>query len=274
MSKPGFVYILTSKNCKSIKIGGSDYPPIKRIKEINNSEPYKSLGPWHLSDFRQVTDWRGVEYHIHYSFRSFLNKEISNQKELFDLSPKQASDALKSISSEQIINKPKVDRMFNDIVFRDYLMTLLNWSGLTHWLDYQGAWTLVLFPSTSGGRYFTINIGGHEVAYATLNKGDKLSQHALIVDCLILDCEEVIDWVEQHDGFFVDSYYKSALPRAISVIFSGDFKVAQEFLQLPSVRRAMIAYWHDALYQLKDNAKLSLFSRFHNYNAVAKLVES
>ncbi|MBS6044723.1 MAG: hypothetical protein KH936_03745 [Neisseria sp.] len=40
----GYVYILTSKNCDSVKIGGSDYPPIKRIKEINQTEPYKKLG--------------------------------------------------------------------------------------------------------------------------------------------------------------------------------------------------------------------------------------
>lgn len=48
LSKVGYVYVLGSRNSGSIKIGGSDYPPIKRIKEINMSEPYKSLGPWEL----------------------------------------------------------------------------------------------------------------------------------------------------------------------------------------------------------------------------------
>lgn len=48
----GYVYILTSKNCDSVKIGGSDYPPIKRIKEINQTEPYKKLGKWELADFQ------------------------------------------------------------------------------------------------------------------------------------------------------------------------------------------------------------------------------
>lgn len=64
-TRSGFIYILISNNCDSIKIGGSDYPPLKRVKQINATEPYKALGKWHLADFREVKDWRSVEYHLH-----------------------------------------------------------------------------------------------------------------------------------------------------------------------------------------------------------------
>jgi hypothetical protein len=60
-NREGYVYILTSPNSDCITIGGTDYPPLKRIKEINLSEPYKSLGPWSLADFPQVSDWKNVE---------------------------------------------------------------------------------------------------------------------------------------------------------------------------------------------------------------------
>ena len=79
-SSQGYVYILQSQNCDCVKIGGTDYPPLKRIKEINATEPYKSLGTWTLADFRQVTDWRTVEHNLHYRFRSALNTSIKNQR--------------------------------------------------------------------------------------------------------------------------------------------------------------------------------------------------
>ncbi|MBP3449120.1 MAG: GIY-YIG nuclease family protein [Spirochaetaceae bacterium] len=85
-SKQGHVYILESENCDCIKIGGTDFPPTKRLKEINETEPYKSLGPWVIVDFREVLDWRMVEHNLHYRFRDFQNKKILNQKELFHVS--------------------------------------------------------------------------------------------------------------------------------------------------------------------------------------------
>ena len=154
----GYVYILSSPNTDCIKIGGSDFPPLKRIKEINNAEPYKSLGPWSLSDFRQVNEWRKVEYNLHYAFRSKLDDTIDQQKELFHVSVFDASKKLDEIDPELIIGKPKVDRMFQDDAFLKYIIKLFSFTGLLHWVDIQGAWTFVLFPSTSSGRYFTINI--------------------------------------------------------------------------------------------------------------------
>ena len=97
-NKAGFVYVLVSPKTKFIKIGGTDYPPLKRIKEINLSEPYKSLGPWTLGDFRQVRDWRKVEYNLHYMFRSRLVENILCQKELFEVSLQEVSLKLNEIN--------------------------------------------------------------------------------------------------------------------------------------------------------------------------------
>ena len=65
MENQGYVYILQSQNCDCIKIGGTDYPPLKRIKEINATEPYKSLGKWELAECLEVKNWRSVEHNLH-----------------------------------------------------------------------------------------------------------------------------------------------------------------------------------------------------------------
>lgn len=270
--KSGYVYILTSKNCESIKIGGSDYPPMKRIREINNSEPYKKYGVWHLQDFRQVNDWRLVEYNLHYQFRSFLNREILQQKELFNVAWQMVSASLNKIDENLIVKKPKVDRMFQDNEFKSYLLDLFEWAGLNHWLDYQGAWSLVLFPATAGGRYFTLNIGRHEVAYSSLPKKNNPSVHMILLDELIFAYENVQLFLEKHNGDFYETPYSSAMERSVCAIFEGDFNVASEFLGLYGVRRALIAYWHEALFRLKINNATSTYSRFHDYNAIARLI--
>ena len=203
-SKQGYVYILQSPNCDCIKIGGTDYPPLKRIKEINSTEPYKSLGTWTLADFRQVLDWRTVEHNLHYRFRSSLNTETKNQKELFHLSVAEASKALNELDEEQILYKPKIDRMFQDEAFLSYIVQLFKFTGLVHWIEQQGIWTFALFPSTNGGRYFTLNIGSHEVAFSTLGKKDTSQSNALVMDALILDFPNVKKWVKNGSiTFFV-----------------------------------------------------------------------
>lgn len=147
----GYVYILKFPNCECIKIGGTDFPPLKRIKEINITEPYKSLGPWSLSDFRQVIDWRKVEYNLHYKFRSSLNTKIEQQIEL--------------------------------------------------------------------------------------------------------------------------NHYETVLPRAASLLFEGTFQEVLVLLSMDGVRRALIAYWNEALIKMAENNKMGAYERFHNYNAVAKIVD-
>lgn len=166
----GHVYVLTSPACEFIKFGGTDYVPLKRIKEINSCEPYKSLGPWSLYDFRQLADWRKLESALHYTFRSKLVNTIDGQKELFAISPVKASKHLELIDKSLVLKKPKIDRIFQDEEFSCFLATLFRYTTILNWLDYQGAWTFCLFPKTNGGRYYTINIGPHEVAFATRQK--------------------------------------------------------------------------------------------------------
>lgn len=267
----GYVYILVSPRSEYIKIGGTDYPPLKRIKEINLTEPYKSIGPWSLHDFRQVTNWRKIETSLHYTFRSKMNTDISGQKELFQLTPQEVSVKLNEIDPAEIIKKPKIDRMFQDEEFLEYILKIFRFTGLMNWLDIQGAWTFVLFPATSGGRYFTINIGPYEVAFSTLPKKSESPIHMVLMDKLIFDFENVTSWVAKHNGQIVEDSYASALPRSASVMFEGNFGEVNEFLNLDGVRRALIAYWSEALIGLKERNSLSLFARHHNWNAVAKI---
>jgi hypothetical protein len=267
----GHIYVLVSPICEFVKIGGTDFAPLKRIKEINSCAPYKDLGPWLLHDFRQVADWRKVEHSLHYALRSKLVKSIAGQRELFSLSPAEASRHFELIDESLVLKKPKIDRMFQDHEFSSFLAQLFRFTGLLNWLDLQGAWTLSLFPSTSGGRYYTINIGSHEVAFATAPKNNHRPIHMIHMDRLIHDFNDVSIWVKKQNGTLKDDIYATSLYRSTSVIFEGSFDVALEFLSLNGVRRAIIAYWTEALINLQEKEITSVFSRHHNWNAVAEL---
>jgi len=267
----GHVYVLTSPVCEYVKIGGTDYAPLKRIKEINSSEPYKAMGPWSLHDFRQVADWRKIEAALHYTFRSKHVTSVTGQKELFAVSPVTASKHLEQIDASLVLRKPKVDRMFQDEEFSSFLATLFRFTGLLNWLDLQGAWTLSLFPATSGGRYYTINIGPHEVAFAAVPPRNLLPVHMIHMDRLIHDFKEASVWVRKRGGALKDARYATGLYRSTSVLFEGDFDAALQFLGLHGVRRAIIAYWTEALIELQEKGRVSTYAKHHNWNAVAEL---
>jgi len=269
-SVTGHVYILTSPNTNLVKIGGTDFPPAKRIKEINTSEPYRSLGPWTLYDFREVDDWRKVEHHLHYAFRDSRETSIAAQRELFAINPFEASLQLRQLDAKHMLGKPKIDRLFNDELLAGYIQKLFICSGLLNWLDIQGFWTLSLFPSTSGGRYFTLNIGSHEVAFSPYAK-DNGQFHMVYMDKLLLDYAETASWLAKYAGEIYEETYTSADDHSIAVYFSGSFEVASQFLEQPGVRRAIIAYWTERLVVAAQKGTGSVFSRFHNYNAVAEL---
>lgn len=269
--REGHIYVLASPVCEYIKIGGTDYAPLKRIKEINSCEPYKSLGPWSLHDFRQVADWRKVEYALHYAFRSKFVKSIKGQKELFSLSAIEASRHLEQIEESQVLKKPKIDRMFQDQDFSQFLARLFRFTAILNWVNFQGAWTFSLFPSTGRGRYYTLNIGSHEVAFATAPANDRAPVHMVHMDRLIHDFKVVSSWIRKRNGGFEDDNYTTGLYRSTSVFFEGNFDIALEFLSLPGVRRAIIAYWTEALIELQEKESLSVFSKHHNWNAVAEL---
>ncbi|MCC9595218.1 MULTISPECIES: GIY-YIG nuclease family protein [unclassified Rubrivivax] len=249
----------------------SDYAPGKRIREINSSEPYRSLGPWTLHDFRQVHDWRAVERSLHYTFRDHRARDIDGQRELFSISASAASMQLDQINASMLTRKPRIDRMFQVDGFPEYLTSLFKTSGLFNWLDHQGHWTLSLYPGTSGGRYYTINIGPHEVAFASIRSASGRPRQMLLMDRLVLDFPETISWVESHGGDIAHDQYASSLHRATSVLFDGDFGTALEFLSLSGVRRAVVAYWSEALLELQDRGVGSIYARHHNWNAVAEL---
>lgn len=198
MQAQGHVYLLVSENSQFVKIGGTEFPPLKRIREINQCEPYRSLGPWTLHDFRQVADWRKVESFLHYAFRGSL-AAIDGAKELFAAAPHVVSQKLLEIEPEQLLGRPKIDRMFNDAECAGYIERLFAFTGLLRWLDIQGAWVFVLFPATAGGRYFTLNIGPHEVAFVTLPRKERQggSAHMLMMDRLIYDCTNVMRWLKK-----------------------------------------------------------------------------
>jgi len=267
----GYIYILESPKTELLKIGGSDYPPSKRIKEINSTEPYKSIGPWSLVDFRQVKDWRKVEYNLHYAYRSKLDETIEQQKELFFISKQEVAKRLNEIDPAEIVNKPKIDRMFQDSDFSNYIINLFQFTGLLNWLNIQGAWTFVLFPSTAGGRYFTINIGPHEVAFSSFGSKDIPQINMILVDRLILDYSDVINWISDHYGTIRMDQYARALPRSTTILFEGSFENVNEFLRLNGVRRALIAYWNEALIKLKEDNSTSMFAKYHNWNAIAEI---
>jgi hypothetical protein len=267
----GHVYLLTSPRCQYIKIGGTDHPPLKRLREINASEPYKSLGPWTLQDFRQVIGWRRVEYTLHYTFRSQRVTTIEGQKELFDIPVALASEYLDQLDTSVIVKKPVIDRMFQDIELARFLEQLFRTTAILNWTDLQGAWTFTLFPSTGKGRYYTLSIGRHEVAFSTLPIKTQLPVHMIYMDKLVQDFEEPTTWLKEMGGSFSDEHYDSAMEHSTGVFFSGTFNDATTFLQLKGVRRAILAYWNEALVQLQEENSLSLFARFHNWNAVADL---
>jgi len=270
--RPGFVYILTSTSCASVKIGGTDRIPFRRIKEINESEPYRSVGPWTLYDCLHVSDWPTVEGNLHYTFRSQRDTAIRGQKELFSVDRSLASEHLQGVDENLIVKRDKVERLFFEESFAQYLADLFKASTLPNWLDYQGAWTLNLFNGTVGGRYFTLNIGTHEVAFTSLAKRDRPRLHMVFVDSSVRDYRDVMRWLTEHDGDIKTDNYKSAMEHSASVSFQAEFSEAREFLQLAGVRRAIIAYWTDALVRMQERNTRSVSERYHNYNVVSEII--
>lgn len=269
--KMGYVYVMRSDSISHLKIGGSDFPPSKRLAEINASEPYRGYGPWHLADFREVEDWRVVERDLHFKLAASRSTSHPGTKELFEIPLQKASEMFEQIDEKAITKRPVIDRMFNDSEFYDYLVSIFAVAGLGNWIDGQGIWTLVLFPKTMGGRYFTMNIGSHEVAFTTLRRNGALPFHAIYMDKLVLENPAIEKWLGRHSGQVLPDAYDLALPDGVSIGFDGEFQDAREFLELEGVRRAILAYWTEAMVNLKQKGKFSTYMRYHNWNAVAEI---
>jgi hypothetical protein len=154
---------------------------------------------------------------------------------------------------------------------RLYLFKLFQLSGLYGSLDIQGAWTLSVLPKTNGGRWFTLNIGPHEVAFTTYKPIDGKFEHYLILDRLILDYPETIIWIGKHDGEVREASYASA-DRAVTISFLENFANAERMFRLPGIRRALIAYWAESLADLRERNAKSVYARYHSYDAVSELI--
>jgi hypothetical protein len=83
----GFVYVLVSPNSNFIKIGGTERPISERLRRINGAESYSDHGPWELSDFPHVTDWRLVEGELHRHFQKHNFRDVVGTRELFSAPP-------------------------------------------------------------------------------------------------------------------------------------------------------------------------------------------
>jgi hypothetical protein len=93
----------------------------------------------------------------------------------------------------------------------------------------------------------------------------------VLVDRLIFDFGEVINWITKHKGTIEVDHYATALPRSTSIIFEGSFDEVNEFLDLEGVRRALIAYWNEALIRMKEKNTMSVYAKHHNWNAIAQI---
>jgi hypothetical protein len=97
----GFVYILVSPNSNYVKIGGTERPISERLRDINGTSPYSDHGPWELSDFLYVTDWRLVEGELHRHFQSNAVRDVAGTRELFRIPPHEAPSAWRVRSWDQ-----------------------------------------------------------------------------------------------------------------------------------------------------------------------------
>jgi T5orf172 domain len=268
----GFVYILVSPNSSFIKIGGTERPISERLRGINGTESYADHGPWQLSDFLHVTDWRLVERGLHRHFRERNIRDIPGTQELFGVPAYEARHRLRNTDAALRMGHEKTKQLFVNREARLYLYKLFQLSGLFGNLDIQGAWTLSLLPKTNGGRWFTLNIGPHEVAFSTRRSDNRKFIHYLILDRLILDFPDTIIWVGQRAGAVKDAPYASS-EHAVTISFEEDFANAEKLFDLPGVRRALVAYWSEALADLRERQASSVYARYHSYDAVSALLE-
>jgi hypothetical protein len=155
------------------------------------------------------------------------------------------------------IDHERTEQIFSNRDVKLYLFRLFELSGLFGNVDIQGAWTVTLLPKTNGGRWFTLNIGSHEVAFSTKNAAEGKVQHFIVLDRLILEYPEIIIWIGKRDGSVEMAEYVAA-ERAVVVNFTESFANAERLFALPGVRRALIAYWAEALADLRQRKAKSV----------------
>ncbi len=272
--KEGLVYILQSPNSRFVKIGGTKQSLDARIREINTTKTYAVEGPWSSVTSLKFSDWQLVEGKLHRHFSEFRSTTVAGTRELFAITASEAREMLEAVDPLLRVGEVSASELFKHTDLRDYLLNLLELSGLFGALDMQGAWTLSLFPRTAGGRFFTFNIGTHEMAFSprTGNENDAPC-HYIAMDELILNYAETINWLQENGGYIEDIKYQTAKEGMVVVSIGGPFSKATQLLSMPGIRRAIIAYWQDWLTEMRTRKTRSLHARFHNYEAVNQLVK-
>jgi hypothetical protein len=214
----GFIYILVSPNSDYIKIGGTEKPISERLRGINGTESYADHGPWELSDFLHVTDWRLVEGRLHRHFQKKQIRDVAGTRELFSVPPHEARRQLRLTDVALRVDHDKTQQVFKDRDLSLFLFRLFQLAGLFGSLDIQGAWTLSLLSSSLGGMWFALNIRSHAVAFTRRKPtADGKFTHYLSLDRLILDYPKTIIWIGQRNGAVYDSPYANA-ERAVQSI--------------------------------------------------------
>jgi hypothetical protein len=171
-----------------------------------------------------------IESALHRHFRD-RNVQVEGTRELFSVAPREARERLRSISGPLRVDAERTDRLFHNPHFSLFLFRLFQLSGLYGNLDIQGSWTLSVLPQTNGGRWFTLNIGPHEVAFSTRTPIEEKFSHYIVLDRLILEYPETIMWLGRHGGDVREADYKTA-ERALTVRFDDDFAKAERFYAL------------------------------------------
>ena len=271
MSK-GWIYALHSDNTPFVKIGLTTTSPAKRIKEINTDKNYGPLGPWSQLDVRQVKDVRTIETTLHRRLAPYLVKSVEGTRELFEISTTDARNALITIPDADLNRATPVNKLNLEPDFISYLLALFRNSGLENFRDLQESWTFSLFPSTGGGRYFTLNIDRHEVAFTQKKPTtDGKLLHALTVDEMAANDPQIRDWIHKHGGGFYETSYPSNWGRSVTIEFAATFDDSLTLFEITSFRRALIAYWYEALLRMQERQTRSLHARFHNYDATSEI---
>jgi hypothetical protein len=219
-----------------------------------------------------VTDWRLVEGGLHRHFKERNVRTAPGTQELFSVPPHEARKKLRETDPALRIDHERTEQLFANREVHLYLYRLFQLSGLFGNLDVQGAWTLSVLPKTKGGRWFTLNIGPHEVAFSMRKPNGGKFTHFLVLDRLILDYPDTIIWIGLRSGEVEQAQYVSA-ERAVVIHFQEDFANAERVFNLPGVRRALIAYWSEALADLRERRASSVYARYHSYDAVSALLE-
>lgn len=271
-----------SEKTPLIKIGLTGRLPHLRVKELGHQPGYERFAPWQVLDAIEVANTGAAETFLHRSLRDRQVLDHPPATELFEISEAEARACLDTCPAEFLKGEEKLRRLEYDADLKAFLRELLTVSGLHLLKDLQGVWTLSLYPSTVGGRLFTLNIGLHEVAFATAPRAGELPGFSLCVDRLVHRSSDAKRWLRQHDYtgrysltsmFYSKFAYASASPDLAVVNFQAPLAEAQELLAIDGMRRALVAYWFDHLLKFRETGRGNMQSRWHNMNAVRRILQ-